>query len=60
MVVDEESGYATSTKLDTASMVDLTDAVVENDGVYTVSYVPEAEGDYLMLAFWQYGTAENV
>lgn len=59
VVVDEVSGYTLPAKLDTSSMKNITASVVAADGAYSVDYVPDGEGDYLMFAFWQYGTAES-
>lgn len=48
-------------KLDTDYMFDITDLASDEDGdgVYDIAFAAEDSDDYIIFAFYQYGTAEN-
>ena len=67
-VVEErpESGqdyeYAEGTEagvLDLGSVVNLTDSVVEQDGVYTLDWTAPDDGEYAVFAYWMHGTCQT-
>lgn len=67
-VVNErpESGqdyeYAEGTEagvLDLSSVVNLTDSVVEQDGVYTLDWTAPDDGEYAVFAYWMHGTCQT-
>ncbi len=54
---DEAAG--TKTVLDTDNMQPVTELVQESDGTYSIDFTAEGDGDYLLFAFYQYGTGES-
>lgn len=59
-VVAVKSVDAESNILDAKSLVDLTaQAVQDENGEWTIDYTAPDDGDYLLFAFWQYGTSES-
>lgn len=57
--VTDPGSEDTPAKLDTNCMVDITDSVVEENGEYNVDFIAEDSDDYMIFAFYQYGTGEN-
>ena len=49
----------TKTVLDINNAKSVTNLAEEKDGTYTIDFTADAEGDYLLLAFYQYGTSES-
>lgn len=47
------------TVLDTDQTQVVTDLVQENDGVCSIDFTAENAGDYILFAFYQYGTSES-
>ena len=45
--------------LDFNSIQDITSQAVETDGVWNIDYTAPNDGDYILFAFWQYGTSET-
>lgn len=47
------------TKIDSASIINLTDTVTESAEGWHLSYTAPDDGDYIVFGFWQYGTSES-
>ena len=63
-VIDEESGEVTDpgvkTVINTDSMKVVTDLAVSNDdGTYSIEFTADDDSDYVLFAFYQYGTSER-
>ena len=52
-------GPVTPTKLDLSATMDITDQVVTDGDSYTIDFVAPENGDWDLMAFWQYGTGES-
>lgn len=62
--IDEETEEVTDpgvkTVIDTDSMTVITDKAAENeDGTWSVDFTAEDDSDYILFAFYQYGTSES-
>lgn len=56
---DEDTGNFAGTRLSLTSSQDVTGLVTDQDGSYRISYTAPDNGDYELLAFYQYGTGES-
>ena len=45
--------------LDFNSIQDITANAVETDNIWSIDYTAPMDGDYILFAFWQYGTSET-
>ena len=56
--VDGAEGEGTGV-LDLASVVDLTDTVVEGEDGYTLEWTAPDDGDYALFVYWMHGTGQT-
>lgn len=47
------------TNLTEESLVDLTNSAKQIEGVWSIDYTAPMDGNYILFAFWQYGTSES-
>ncbi len=58
----QEYEYAEGTEagvLDLSSVVNLTEQVVEQDGVYTLDWTAPDDGEYALFVYWMHGTCQT-
>ncbi len=58
----QEYGYAEGGEpgvVDMASLLDLSDQVVEKDGEYSLNWTPPEGGEYVLFVYWMHGTSQT-
>ena len=49
----------TITSLSEDSLIDVTSSVKQINGIWNIDYTAPQDGEYILFAFWQYGTSES-